>query len=152
MPVPLNAFVTVRYTVKNNSTTNSVLGEVFLLDPIPPNVGITDAFHPFGLPSCGSCLLGGNSCDQTPIIQPGDEGFCERYFYAVVYNGNPGFSRFRVRHVPGAWSDPNPSNDEIQFLVAIQAPKPIQVPVSLSSYALMGLLLLGCGVWTARRS
>ena len=151
MPVPLNAFVTVRWTVKNNSTTNSVLGEIFFLNPIPPNVGVTDAFQPFGLGSCGSCLLGASNCDQTPIIQPGQEGYCERYYYAVGYNANPAFGRDRVFHVPGAWRDPNPSNDEVRYRFAIQAPEPIQVPLSPLSYGLMGLLVLGLGGWAARR-
>jgi len=152
MPVPLNSFVTIRWTVKNNSATHGVIGEIYFLPPVPPNVGTIDAFAPTNQRDCGQCFLGAGNCIQTPVIEAGQEGFCELYYDAVQYNGNPGNSRQRVFHIPGSWTDPNPSNAEVRSRIGIQKPEPIQVPLSPLSYGLMGMLVIAFGALAARKS
>jgi hypothetical protein len=151
-PIPPESFITIRFIASNLSFTNQVRAEIYDLPVTPPNPEFFDRLVPVGLSNCGLCLVDfGLPCQQTAIIPPRGEAFCEQLFRSTRYVGVPGRGLIEVRHVPGLRFDPNPDNNQVALTVTILPPPVVQVPFNSSSYAVMALLVLGVGMVAARR-
>jgi hypothetical protein len=150
MPTPLGQVVEVRLRLSNNSDL-PVSGGVFLDESyIDPNISVRDEFIATSAfscpqePSCSSCYIVGT-------IAPRSSGFCSSSLRATTRGLAP--ARFRaLTFTYGNITDPNPSNNSVICELSISGGTTLQAPISLASYLMMAGLVLGIGVWAARRS
>ena len=133
---------------RSNRDTRGIIRQQIL------TAGLQDAYN-FPGDSCrrnADCEQFGTICYETPIILAGAQAQCILRLQPIQLRGQDYFTRFTYRDLVAPHFDPDLTNNSVEVRITLLAQPPVQAPISPLSYGLMGLLVLGLGGWTARKS
>jgi hypothetical protein len=148
--VRVGEIVEIRTRVTNYSTVALSSGVLVDTSFIDPNFFIRDQFSTVNsiVESCAPDILCPR-CLRLGILQAGESRYCFYRLRAVARGQAPSRERFSAMFFT-AGIDSNPDNNTQISAVSIIG-ETLQAPMSIVSYFTMALLVLGVGLFAARR-
>jgi hypothetical protein len=149
--VRVGEVIEVRFVVTNYSTV-PVEGALKVDNTyIDPDIAIRDEFNAISAigDTCQLDFTCGNSCFQVGTIPVGESRFCSVKLRAIRKVQTPDKSRW-IAATFGSAPDSNPANNI--GILEVSIAETVQAPLSIASYLTITLLVLGLGMFAARRA
>ena len=139
----------IRLIVENlsNRDTLGLIRQRFLVP------GLVDLYGSF-TESCrrnADCEQFGERCYDTPVIPAFSTAQCVLGRQPVQRRGQDFFAKYTYQNLIGPHLDPDLTNNSVDVRITVIDRPLVQVPLSLLSYSLMGMLILGVGFLAARK-
>jgi hypothetical protein len=149
--VRVGEIIDVRLVVTNYSTV-PVEGALKVDNTYSdPDFLISDQFNAISAigETCQLDFTCGNSCFQVGTIPVGESRFCSVKVRAIEKRQTPAKGRW-IAATFGGGPDSNPANNIRMYELSIA--DTVQAPLSIASYLTIALLVLGLGMFAARRA